>query len=99
MASKPLRLHPGAEQEYLAALTWYRDRSPITAEKFESAVREAMEKIREGPQRWPFYVGNFRKYTLRQFPFSVLYQELLSEITIFAVAHGSRRPGYWRGRV
>ena len=99
MASKPLRLHPEAEQEYLAALAWYRDRSPITAEKFEIAVREAMERIREAPHRWPFYFGNFRKYTLRQFPFSVLYQELLSETTIFAVAHGSRRPGYWRSRI
>jgi plasmid stabilization system protein ParE len=99
MESKPVRLHPEAEQEYLAALTWYRDRSPITAEEFATVVREAIAKIREAPRRWPFYDDNFRKYTLRQFPFSILYQELLSEITVFAIAHGFRRPGYWRARV
>ena len=44
------------------------------------------------------YFDEFRKYTLRQFPFSVIYQELLSEIIVFAVAHGHRRPGYWRSR-
>lgn len=27
MESKPLRLHPAAEQEYLSELAWYRDQS------------------------------------------------------------------------
>ncbi len=98
MASKALRFHPAAEQEYLSALAWYRDQSAIAAEEFASAVRQATAKIRNSPRRWPFYFGNFRKYTLRQFPFSIVYEELFSEITVFAVAHGRRRPGYWKGR-
>lgn len=68
MASKPLRFHVQAEQEYLTALTWYRGRSPIAAINFESAFGEAVEKIREAPERWPIYFMDFRKYTLRQFP-------------------------------
>ena|SRR5664280_240266 len=98
MESKPLRLHPAAEQEYLSALAWYLDQSPIAAQEFEGAVRQAIERIREAPQRWPFYFSNFRKYTLRQFPFAIVYQESLLEIVIFAVAHGRRKPGYWKGR-
>ena len=98
MENKPVRVHPAAEQEYLAALAWYRERSPITAEEFEGAVRQAVEKIREAPQRWPACFGNYRKYTLRQFPFAAIYEELLTETTILAIAHGRRRPGYWRGR-
>jgi len=98
MESKPLRLHPAAEQEYLATLTWYRDRSPVAASEFEAAIRQAMDRITEAPRRWPPYFGNFRKYTLRQFPFAIVYQESLLEITVFAFAHGRRRPGYWRGR-
>jgi plasmid stabilization system protein ParE len=98
MANKPLRLHPEAEEEYLAALQWYRDRSPAAAKQFQNALRRAGETIRQAPQRWPFYFGDFRKYTLRQFPFSVIYQEMIAEIVVFAVAHGSRKPGYWRGR-
>ena len=99
MESKILRLHPEAEQEYLAALGWYRGHSLIAAEEFAAAVREAIGKIRETPQRWPFYIDNFRKYTLRQFPFSILYEELLSEVAVYAIAHCSRRPGYWMNRV
>src|SRR5215475_7315391 len=98
MASKPLRLHPAAEQEYLAAVEWYRERSPVAAKEFQTSIRQAGETIRQAPQRWPFYFGSFQKYTLRQFPFSIVYQEMLTEIVVFALAHGSRRPGYWKGR-
>lgn len=84
--------------EYLAAVAWYRDQSTLAAVEFQSAVRQAGETVREAPQRWPFYFRNFQKYTLRQFPFSIVYQETLYEIVIFAIAHGSRRPGYWKDR-
>ena len=99
MENKPLRLHPEARQEYLTALAWYRDHSLVAAEEYATAVREAMAKIRESPERWPFYADNFRKYTLRRFPFSVIYEELLTEVVIYAIAHGSRRPGYWVSRI
>ena len=99
MASKPLRFHPQAEQEYLTSLAWYRDRSLIAAVNFESAFEQAAERIRETPQRWPIYFRDFRKYILKQFPFSIVYQDFSSEIVVFAVAHGRRRPGYWTDRV
>jgi hypothetical protein len=59
MASKPLRFHPRAEQEYLTSLTWYRERSRIAAVNFEAAVEQAVERIREAPQRWPIYFRDF----------------------------------------
>jgi len=99
MASKPLRFHVQAEQEYLTALLWYRERSPIAAINLESAFAQAVEKIREAPQRWPIYFLDFRRYTLRQFPFSLVYQELSAGIVVLAVAHGRRQPGYWRDRI
>lgn len=99
MASKPVRLHPEAEREYLEAVTWYRDRSAVVASDFELAVSKAVYAIEAAPQRWPSYFGDFRRYTLHRFPFSIVYQEMLSEVVVFAVAHGRRRPGYWRKRV
>ena len=99
MASKPLRFHPQAEQEYLTALSWYRERSLTAAISFENAFDRAVARIRESPDRWPIYFKDFRKYTLRQFPFSILYQDFPSEIVVFAVAHGRREPGYRRDRM
>lgn len=98
MASKQLRFHPQAEQEYLRALAWYRERSLIAAIHFESTFVQAIDRVREVSQRWPRYFKDFRKYTIRQFPFSIVYQEFPSEIVVFAIAHGRRRPGYWKDR-
>jgi hypothetical protein len=83
----------------LTALAWYRDRSLITAINFESAIEQAVERVRESPQRWPIYFEDFRRYTVRQFPFSLVYWDFSSETVVFAVAHGRRRPGYWMDRV
>jgi plasmid stabilization system protein ParE len=99
MKSKPLRFHPRAEQEYLTALEWYRERSLLAATTLERVLEHAILKIQEAPQRWPIYFRNFRKYTLRQFPFAIVYRELSSEIVVIAVAHGRRQPGYWEDRV
>ena len=96
--AKPVRFHPEAEQEYLAALSWYRERSLSAATNLENAVNKALESIAKAPQRWPIYFEKFRNYSLHQFLFSVIYHELASETIILAVAHGRRRPGYWRQR-
>lgn len=98
MADKPIRFHPEAEQEYLMSLAWYGERSIKAARDFDFAVTSAIEAIGTAPQRWPTYFGGFRRYTLRQFPFSIVYQELVSEVLVLAVAHGNRRPGYWKRR-
>ncbi len=82
----------------MTSLAWYRDRSLIAAINFESAFEQAVTRIQEAPHRWPIYFKDFRKYILRQFPFSIAYQDLPSEIVVFAVAHARRRPGYWRHR-
>jgi hypothetical protein len=56
MASKPLRFHPQAEQEYLTALSWYQERSLTAAMSLEGAFDQALERIREAPYRWPIHI-------------------------------------------
>jgi plasmid stabilization system protein ParE len=99
MASKPLAFHPEAEQEYLAALAWYHERSPAAAIGFESALDRALITIREAPHRWPIYLVGCRRYIFHQFPFIVVYSTFASHIVVLAIAHAHRRPGYWRSRI
>ena len=99
MANKPLELHPEAEEEYLKTLVWYSQRSQSAAATFETAIEAAMKKIHDAPARWPVYFKSCRKYTLHQFPFAVVYRVFPSHILILAVAHGHRRPGYWKNRL
>jgi len=36
---------------------------------------------------------------LKDFPFSIVYRPESYSIVVFALAHHSQLPGYWRGRV
>src|SRR5215475_9985729 len=98
MTRLPLTFHPGAEQDYLTSLDWYRGRSLRAAANFEREFVRAITNIEKSPKRWPRY-RECQRYILRQFPFSVVYKILSSEILIVAVAHANRRPGYWSHRL
>ena len=39
-----------------------------------------------------------RRFVMKRFPYSIIYSAFEEEIRILAVAHHSRRPGYWRKR-
>ncbi|PYX79270.1 MAG: hypothetical protein DMG70_28565 [Acidobacteria bacterium] len=72
---------------------------PKRAVDFIEELRRAVDTIREAPERWPLGKNNARRFLLWRFPFSIIYSEQESVITIWAVAHGSRRPEYWTGRL
>lgn len=42
--------------------------------------------------------SGYRKLGLRPFPYTIIYRQENDTITIVAVMHQKRRPGYWRGR-
>jgi toxin ParE1/3/4 len=42
--------------------------------------------------------GQTRKFLLRQFPYTLVYRVQGEVITVIAVAHQSRQPGYWAKR-
>lgn len=98
MVDIPLEFHPDADEEYLGALAWYRERSLPAAEKFSEAFDQAVEQIRRSPDRWPAYFKRCRRYTLHRFPFIIVYQSGPSLTFVLAVAHASRRPRYWKDR-
>ena len=54
--------------------------------------------ILANPLRGAIFRGDRRRYLLRRFPYSVIYQIATEEIRIIAVAHQRRRPGYWTDR-
>ena len=39
-----------------------------------------------------------RRLVVRKFPFSIIYELHGNDVVILAVAHGKRRPNYWRER-
>lgn len=90
--------HPEALAEAVAAAAWYRERSPAAGSAFQAEVDHAIDRILEAPKRYSAYVDDTRRVLLRRFPYSVIYRIGDQGIEIVAVAHGRRRPDYWRHR-
>jgi len=88
-----------ALEEAEAAARWYTERSAVAAVAFTEEMDAAETAIQRLPEAWPSYDETTRRYLLRRFPFSVVYRVEPSRILIVAVAHGRRRPGYWRSRL
>ncbi len=100
--AKAVRLHPEARAELQDSVSFYRERGgERLAAQFKQRVAESLRAIAENPGRHrpePELPGA-RRVRLKQFPFSLIYIVRPEHIWIVAVAHGSRRPGYWRDRV
>ncbi len=96
---KAYRFHPEAAEEFEASEGWYFFRSIDASIEFVAEVETGIGAIIRAPQRWPKHLYGTRRYVLPRFPFSIAYLDEADEVTIIAVAHSKRKPGYWKGRV
>jgi plasmid stabilization system protein ParE len=90
--------HPAAEAEYLDAVRYYSRVSAELGLRFVTEVEAAAERARQFPEAWAPLPGNLRRIPLHRFPYRIIYEDMLDRIFIWAVAHTSREPSYWRGR-
>jgi toxin ParE1/3/4 len=102
--SKRLSFDDEAVEELESAAQWYEAQKEGLGIEFVHAVREALFRISERPHTWPARPRvpahlNARQFVLRRFPYAVVYLELDNEIRVVAIAHTSREPGFWRGRL
>ncbi len=97
--AKEYRLHPLAWQEVEEADSWYLSHSYDVSVEFLSVLYAAVEDISLAPQRWPEYLYGTRRFVMQRFSFSIIYLDDLEFVSIVAVAHSKRKPGYWRDRV
>ena len=87
-----------AELELLDAVFFYKARAGDLAVNFYDEFKRAREEIAAFPEFWGSVGGGYRRKLLGRFPYGVIYRIEGDEILIVALAHTSRRPGYWRGR-
>jgi plasmid stabilization system protein ParE len=98
--TKPVEFHDDASAEYDTAFDWYLERSPDAAVDFDKEVSRALADIASAPRRWAIGAFSTRRYLLRRFPYLLIYRERGSGgIQIVALAHTSRKPGYWKKRL
>jgi toxin ParE1/3/4 len=93
-----------AKVEINELVAWYNQRNPVAAQRLAELFEAAVRRITAGPRQFPLLEmhrnpGNVRRARIKGFPVYVGYQLVADDIYVFAVAHTSRRPSYWRSRL
>jgi plasmid stabilization system protein ParE len=99
MKRAPLDVLEDAVDEARAAYQWYLSRSRAAGTRFMEELDRGVGAITQAPERWPAHLHGTRRYLLRRFPYALVYTFEGGKFLLVAVAHGSRRPGYWRERL
>ena len=99
MTMRQVEIHPDALAEAESAVSWYVERSPRAPTAFVEEIDKAIQSILNAPKRWPIFDADFRRVPLFRFPYFIVYREKTNNLVqILAIAHGRRRPGYWKTR-
>ena len=90
---------PAARQELVASIRWYLTQAgTVQAGAFEREVARVIGLLSRLPELGTVGVNNTRSIPLRRYPYSLHYRLEPDLIRVLAVAHHSRRPGYWAKR-
>ena len=81
-------------------MDYYESRQTGLGTELEDEIDAAFELILRFPQAAPQWKArpDRRVAVLDLFPFTLPYQITADEIVVLALAHTSRRPGYWSRR-
>lgn len=93
-----IELHPQAVEEFAAQVAYYEEREPGLGHRFYDEVIAQLNWIAANPEV-PRLRKGYRRVNLRIFRFYVAYAVEGDRVWVLAVAHGSKKPGYWIKRM
>lgn len=88
-----------AKTEFKEAVQYYRTNAgDVLANDFRDEVRHMTRQLLEHPKIGSRIDHEIRRYPLHRHPFDIVYRLMPEAIIMVALAHQSRRPGYWANR-
>jgi toxin ParE1/3/4 len=99
MAHRRISYRPEAIREIEEAEKWYRGIDDRLGDRWLEEAGRTIESIRDHPELWAVDRSGVREVLVHHFPYIVAYRLHAEMIEIVAVAHASRRRGYWRRRL
>ncbi|MGI8980819.1 MAG: type II toxin-antitoxin system RelE/ParE family toxin [Pirellulaceae bacterium] len=96
---KPAIVQREAAVELEEDMVWYEKRQTGLGLDLESEVEKTIARIRRDPSIGIRYRNTqFQFVRVKRFPYVVYFREFDDAIWVIAIAHGRRRPGYWKNR-
>lgn len=88
-----------AHLEFIAVTRRYaREAGTKLARAFSTDLHNVTTLIATHPDMGAQTVSGCRYFVMDRFPYSIVYRHTEDTVTIIAIAHHSRRPGYWESR-
>lgn len=95
-----IRLHPAARWEIRRAFEWYQqEASPSVAAGFLDDFEQTLALLKNHPEIGEPGGSNTRRLIFQRYPYTVVYRLKGDTLEIVAIAHHSRQPEYWAGRL
>ena len=102
--TKLVRPNEAAEEEFRRYIRWYESESAGLGDRLWSEIQAAISLISTFPSIGGEVTGlrveeAVRRVPLRHFPFRLVYRQYPDYLEVVALAHTSREPEYWLGRL
>ena len=92
-------LHPESERDLREAAGYYQERAGnALSQALFTEFEYSMQLLMQHPLLGALWLHGKRRLVMRHFPYAIIYTVAADEIQVLALAHHSRRPGYWRKR-
>lgn len=91
--------HEAADVEVTEAVMYYDGKAVGLGDRFLAEVKAATRYIEKYPEIAPVIDLDVRGKVLVRFPYTLMYVVEPDALYIVAVAHQSKRPGYWLDRL
>lgn len=90
-----------AQLELEESFDYYEARREGLGTEFVREVYRAIQRILKHPRAWAKLSERTRRCRTSRFPYGIIYEVRDEEnvILIVAIAHLSRKPGYWQDRL
>ncbi len=96
---KRVAYHRLAAAELIESASFYDQRRLGLGDEFLSAVEAVLELIRAQPELGRRGLHGTLSFRTKRFPLRIVYELQPDRVWIVAVAHLSRKPGYWARRL
>ena len=93
-----LDYHPEASVDLIEAARFYEGRRSGLGHRFLDAIDASLAMLQHNPRLGLSDESGRRRWLVRQFPYLIIYRVEGDFLHILAVAHTSRKPGYWESR-
>lgn len=95
----PVVYHPAALEELAEADQYLESHQTGLGQRLQNLIEQIEFEISANPETGFIHNYETRMRLVRKFPYGVIFKTYTDHVFVVAIAHLSRKPGYWHNRL